>query len=176
MSTIADGIAVGRPGGVTFRHVAELVDDVVTVSEEDISGALLHLLERAKLVVEPAGAVGVAALLAGSVRLEAPVVTVLSGGNIDPLLLLRLIEHGLSAARRYLSFTVTFVDRPGSLAAMLALVAAQGANVLDVSHARTNPSLHLGEVDVALSVETKGAEHSDRLVEALRAAGYRLTF
>jgi threonine dehydratase len=176
MSTIADGIAVGRPGGVTFRHVAELVDDVVTVSEEDISGALLHLLERAKLVVEPAGAVGVAALLAGSVRLEAPVATVLSGGNIDPLLLLRLIEHGLSAARRYLSFTVTFVDRPGSLAAMLALVAAQGANVLDVSHARTNPSLHLGEVDVALSVETKGAEHSDRLVEALRAAGYRLTF
>jgi threonine dehydratase len=176
MSTIADGIAVGRPGDVTFRHVAELVDDVVTVSEEDISGALLHLLERAKLVVEPAGAVALAALLGDAVRVEPPVVTVLSGGNIDPLLLLRLIEHGLSSARRYLSFTVKFVDRPGSLAAMLALVAEQGANVLDVSHARTNPRLHLGEVDVALSVETKGAEHSDRLVETLRGAGYRLTF
>jgi threonine dehydratase len=175
MSTIADGIAVGRPGDVTFRHVAELVDDVVTVAEEDISAALLHLLERAKLVVEPAGAVGVAALLAGA-RVESPVVTVLSGGNIDPLLLLRLIQHGLSASGRYLSFSIKFVDRPGSLAAMLALVAEQGANVLDVSHARTNPRLHLGEVDVALSVETKGAEHSDHLVAALRGAGYRLTF
>jgi threonine dehydratase len=176
MSTIADGIAVGRPGDVTFRHVAALVDDIVTVSEEDLSRALLFLLERAKLVVEPAGAAAVAAVLAGTVRLEPPVVTVLSGGNIDPLLLLRLIEHGLSAARRYLSFTVKFADRPGSLVAMLALVAEQGANVLDVSHSRTDPSLNVGEVDVALSVETKGAEHSEQLVGALRAAGYRLQF
>jgi threonine dehydratase len=176
MSTIADGIAVGRPGDVTFRHVAALVDDIVTVSEEDLSRALLFLLERAKLVVEPAGAAAVAAVLAGTVRLEPPVVAVLSGGNIDPLLLLRLIEHGLSAARRYLSFTVKFADRPGSLVAMLALVAEQGANVLDVSHSRTDPSLNVGEVDVALSVETKGAEHSEQLVGALRAAGYRLQF
>jgi threonine dehydratase len=176
MSTIADGIAVGRPGEVTFRHVAALVDDIVTVSEEDISRALLLLLERAKLVVEPAGAAAVAAVLAGAVPVEAPVVTVLSGGNIDPLLLLRVIEHGLSAARRYLSFTVKFQDQPGSLARMLALVADQGANVLDVSHVRTDPSLHLGEVDVALRVETKGAEHSEELMAALRGAGYRLHF
>jgi threonine dehydratase len=176
MATIADGIAVGRPGEVTFSHVARLVDDIVAVSEEDLSRALLFLLERAKLVVEPAGAAAVAAVLAGTVELEPPVVTVLSGGNIDPLLLLRLIEHGLSAAGRYLSFTVTFADRPGSLVAVLALVAEQGANVLDVSHRRTDPSLNLGEVDVALSVETKGTEHSEQLVGALRAAGYRLQF
>ncbi|HEV7755480.1 MAG TPA: threonine ammonia-lyase [Mycobacteriales bacterium] len=176
MSTIADGIAVGRPGEVTFRHVAALVDEIVTVSEEDISRALLLLLERAKLVVEPAGAAAVAAVLAGAVEVEAPVVTVLSGGNIDPLLLLRVIEHGLSAARRYLSFTVKFEDRPGSLARMLALVAEAGGNVLDVSHARTDPRLHLGEVDVALRVETKGAEHSEELMAALRGAGYRLHF
>jgi threonine dehydratase len=176
MSTIADGIAVGAPGEVTLRHVAALVDDVVTVSEEDISRALLYLLERAKLVVEPAGAAAFAAVLAGTVEVEPPVVAVLSGGNIDPLLLLRVIEHGLSAARRYLSFTVTFDDRPGSLAAMLALVAEQGANVLDVSHARRDPHLHLGEVHVALSVETQGAEHSERLLGALRGAGYRPHF
>ncbi|MDQ1678384.1 MAG: threonine dehydratase [Actinomycetota bacterium] len=176
MSTIADGIAVGRPGEVTFRHVAALVDEIVTVSEEDISRALLLLLERAKLVVEPAGAAAVAAVLAGAVEVEAPVVTVLSGGNIDPLLLLRVIEHGLSAARRYLSFTVKFEDRPGSLARMLALVAEAGGNVLDVSHARTDPRLHLGEVDVVLRVETKGAEHSEELMAALRGAGYRLHF
>jgi threonine dehydratase len=176
MSTIADGIAVGAPGEVTLRHVAALVDDVVTVSEEDISRALLYLLERAKLVVEPAGAAAFAAVLAGTVEVEPPVVAVLSGGNIDPLLLLRVIEHGLSAARRYLSFTVTFDDRPGSLAAMLALVAEQGANVLDVSHARRDPHLHLGEVHVALSVETQGTEHSERLLGALRGAGYRPHF
>jgi threonine dehydratase len=176
MSTIADGIAVGAPGEVTLRHVAALVDDVVTVSEEDISRALLYLLERAKLVVEPAGAAAFAAVLAGTVEVTPPVVAVLSGGNIDPLLLLRVIEHGLSAARRYLSFTVTFDDRPGSLAAMLALVAEQGANVLDVSHARRDPHLHLGEVHVALSVETQGAEHSERLLGALRGAGYRPHF
>jgi threonine dehydratase len=150
------------------------VDEIVTVSEEDISRALLLLLERAKLVVEPAGAAAVAAVLAGVVEVEPPVVTVLSGGNIDPLLLLRVIEHGLSAARRYLSFTVKFEDRPGSLARLLALVADAGANVLEVSHVRTDPSLHLGEVDVALRVETKGAEHSEQLMAALREDGYRL--
>ena len=112
-STIADGIAVGRPGDLTFAHVSKLVDEVVTVTEEDISRALLMLLERGKLVVEPAGAVGVAALLAGVVEVEPPVVAVLSGGNIDPLLLLRVIEHGLAAAGRYLRFTVRCADRPG---------------------------------------------------------------
>ena len=175
-ATIADGIAVGCPGDLTFAHVSQLVDDVVTVSEEDISRALLMLLERGKQVVEPAGAVGVAALLAGAVRVTAPVVAVLSGGNIDPLLLLRVIEHGLAAAGRYLRFTVRCADRPGQLASLLNQIAEHRGNVVDVEHQRQNPHLRLGEVEVAMSVETRGAEHSDRLVNALRGSGYIVTF
>ena len=172
-STIADGISVGCPGDLTYAHVAKLVDDVVTVTDEDISRALLLLLERCKLVVEPAGAVGVAALLAG-VPVETPVVALLTGGNIDPLLLLRVIEHGLAAAGRYLSFTVHCGDKPGQLAALLALIAEHGANVIDVAHRRHDPRLRIGEVDVELSVETRGAEHSDRLLGALRSSGYEV--
>jgi threonine dehydratase len=174
--TIADGIAVGCPGDLTFAHVAKLVDDLVTVTDEDISRALLMLLERGKQVVEPAGAVAVAALLAGVVQVETPAVAVLSGGNIDTLLMLRLIEHGLAAAGRYLTFTVRCGDQPGHLARLLAQIAECGANVLDVEHHRHDPRLRLGEVEIALSVETRGAEHSDRLVTALRAAGYTVTF
>ncbi|HEX5542116.1 MAG TPA: threonine ammonia-lyase [Micromonospora sp.] len=175
-ATIADGIAVGCPGEVTFAHVVKLVDEMVTVSEEDISRALLMLLERGKQVVEPAGAVGVAALLAGVVQVEAPVVAVLSGGNIDPLLLLRVIEHGLTAAGRYLRFTVRCADRPGQLAAVLSQIAEHRANVVDVEHQRQNPRLRLGEVEVALSVETRGAEHSDKLISALQQSGYQIVF
>jgi threonine dehydratase len=174
--TIADGIAVGCPGELTFAHVSKLVDDVVTVTEEDISRALLMLLERSKLVVEPAGSVGVAALLAGAVRVETPAVAVLSGGNIDPLLLLKMIEHGLASAGRYLRFTVRCADRPGQLARLLAQIAEHRANVVDVEHQRHDPRLHLGEVQIALSVETRGAEHSDRLLTALRESGYEVTF
>ncbi|GAA2700025.1 threonine ammonia-lyase [Micromonospora olivasterospora] len=174
--TIADGIAVGRPGELTFVHVRKLVDEIVTVSEEDISRALLVLLERGKQVVEPAGAVGVAALLAGVVRVETPAVAVLSGGNIDPLLMLRVIEHGLAAAGRYLRFTVRCSDRPGQLASLLAEIAEHRANVVDVEHQRANPHLRLGEVEVALSVETRGIEHSDALIGALRASGYQVVF
>ncbi|GAA3297461.1 threonine ammonia-lyase [Dactylosporangium vinaceum] len=174
--TIADGIAVGRPGDITFAHVAKLVDDVVTVTEEDISRALLMLLERGKMVVEPAGSVGVAALLAGAVQVETPVVAVLSGGNIDPMLMVRVIEHGLAAAGRYLTFTVRCGDRPGHLAKLLSYIAEQGANVVDVAHRRQDPRLQLGEVELGLSVETRGSEHSDRLVNALRSAGYTVTF
>lgn len=173
-ATIADGIAVGRPGDLTFAHVSKLVDEVVTVTDEDISRALLMLLERGKQVVEPAGAVGVAALLAGAVRAETPVVSVLSGGNIDPLLMLRVIEHGLASAGRYLRITVRCADRPGQLAALLGLIAEHRGNVVDVVHQRQNPHLRLGEVEVALSVETRGAEHSDRLIAALRGSGYRV--
>jgi threonine dehydratase len=176
LDTIADGIAVGCPGDHTFAHVSKLVDDVVTVTEEDISRALLMLLERGKLVVEPAGAVGVAAMMAGAVKAEAPAVAVLSGGNIDPLLLLRVIEHGLAAAGRYLRFTVRCGDQPGQLASLLALIAEHRANVVDVGHERLSPRLRLGEVEVALSVETRGPEHAERLIGALRAGGYAVTF
>ncbi|MBE1484903.1 threonine ammonia-lyase [Plantactinospora soyae] len=173
-ATIADGIAVGRPGELTFAHVSKLVDEVVTVSDDDISRALLMLLERGKQVVEPAGAAGVAALLAGAVQVEAPVVAVLSGGNIDPLLMLRVIEHGLASAGRFLRISVRCADRPGQLASLLGLIGEYRGNVVDVVHQRQNPHLRLGEVEVALSVETRGPEHSDRLISALRGSGYQV--
>ncbi|TQL76108.1 threonine dehydratase [Stackebrandtia endophytica] len=175
-ATMADGIRVSRPGTLTFEHVRKLVDDVVTVSEEEISQAVLLLLERNKLLVEPAGAVGVAALLAKAAHVEPPVVVVLSGGNIDPLLLLRLIEHGLAASGRFLRFTVRCPDQPGVLASILGLIAERGGNVIDVMHQRYDPRLALGEVAVALSVETRGEDHAEHLTAALRDAGYHLTF
>jgi threonine dehydratase len=172
-TTIADGIAVRRPGELTFAHVSKLVDEIVTVTDEDLSRALLMLLERHKTVVEPAGAAAVAALLTGrTVRVHPPVVAILSGGNIDPLLLLRVIEHGLAAAGRFLRLSVRCGDRPGQLAQLLGEIAAQRANVVDVAHSRQNPLLSFGEVEVALSVETRGSEHSSSLIEALRNAGY----
>jgi threonine dehydratase len=172
--TIADGIAVGRPGDLTFAHISKLVDDVVSVTDEDIARAMVMLLERAKLVVEPAGAVGVAALMSGAVPAVGPLVAVLSGGNIDPVLMTRIIERGLAAAGRYLRFRVRCTDRPGQLAALLALIGQQGANVDDVAHRRHDPRLRLGEVEVELSVETRGSQHSDRLMQALRSAGYKV--
>lgn len=173
--TIADGIAVGRPGDLTFAHVRAMVDEVVTVSDEDISRALLLLLERSKLVVEPAGGVAVAALLAGAVpQPRGPVVGVLSGGNIDPLLMLRVIEHGLAAASRFLRFTVRCGDRPGQLATVLSQIAELGGNVVDVSHQRYDPRLRIGEVEVAVSVETRGAGHAEELLGALRTAGHQV--
>ncbi|HEX5496303.1 MAG TPA: threonine ammonia-lyase [Mycobacteriales bacterium] len=175
-STMADGIAVGCPGELTLEHVSTLVDDVVTVSEEALSRGLLLCVERAKLVVEAAGAAAVAALLEEPRRFAAPVVAVLSGGNIDPVLLLRVLQHGMIAAGRYLSLRLRIPDRPGELARLLGLLADQGANVLDVEHHRTGPRLHLGEVEVALSVETRGAGHCDALMSALRGAGHTLVF
>ncbi len=172
MATIADGIAIGSPGPVTFAHVSSLVDDMLTVAEESISRAQLMLLERAKLVVEPAGAAAVAAILDDPTRFEPPVVAILSGGNIDPILLLRVIQHGMAAAGRYLGIRLRIKDSPGSLAALLSLLADLGANVLEVEHQRTGPKLRFGEVEVALSVETRGTEHSDEVLAGLRQAGY----
>jgi threonine dehydratase len=176
MATIADGIAVGCPGNLTYRMVRDLVDDVVTVSEESLSQALLLCLERAKLVVEPAGAAGVAALMDAPHAYEPPVLTVLSGGNIDPVLLLRVLRHGMAAAGRYLSFRLRIPDRPGELARLLGTLAESGANVLDVEHVRTGPKLHLDEVEVALQLETRGPVHCDDVLSRLRAAGYPLVF
>jgi threonine dehydratase len=175
MATMADGIAVGRPGDLPFALVQDVVDEVVTVSEAAISKALLLCLERAKLVVEPAGAAAVAAVLAEPRRWEPPMVAVLTGGNIDPVLLLRVIQHGMLAAGRYLSVRVRIADRPGELAGLLALVAELGANVLDVEHSRTTSHLDLGEVEIALSVETRGAEHRVELLAALSAAGHAVS-
>jgi threonine dehydratase len=175
MTTMADGIAVACPGEVPFGLVQALCDGVVTVSEDWIARALVLLLERAKLVVEPAGAASVAAVLADPASFEPPVVAVLSGGNVDPLLMLRVIRHGMVASGRYLLFRVRIPDRPGALARLLAELAATDANLLDVVHERTKAQLHVDEVEVALQVETRGAEHRGRVLAALRKAGYPLS-
>jgi len=174
MSTMADGIAVGRPGEVPFALVRRYVDEVRTVPEDLLSRALLLCLERAKLVVEPAGAAAVAALLGDPGGFEPPVVAVLSGGNIDPLLLLRVLRHGLTAAGRYLSVAVTVPDRPGNLAGLLAVLADADANVLDVAHHRTGAGLSLDEVAIAVELETRGPPHAEEVLGRLAAAGYRV--
>jgi threonine dehydratase len=173
---MADGIAVQRPGDIPFAILAEAAVRVVAVSETALARALLLCLERAKQVVEPSGAAGVAALLDGLGDVEPPVVIVLSGGNIDPLLLSKLLRHGLSAAGRFLGFRCRVPDYPGSLATLLGLLAGLGANVLEVSHERLAPTLRVDEVEVVLQVETRGPEHCAHVTEALRSAGYDLAF
>jgi threonine dehydratase len=175
MATMADGIAVSAPGELTLAHLQRLVDDVRTVSEEDLSRALLFCLERAKLVVEPAGVAAVAAVLADPTSFVPPVCAVISGGNIDPVLLLKVGQHGMAAAGRYLSLRLRVPDRPGSLAAVLAELAAVGANVLEVEHERTSTRLHVGEVEIFVVVETRGPEHAREVTTALTRAGYAVT-
>ena len=174
MSTMADGIMVGRPGDVPFEIVRELVDDVRMVSEDALASALLLCLERAKLVVEPAGVAPVAALLADPESFEGPIVAVLSGGNVDALLLQHMLQHGMAAAGRYLSLRLRIADRPGALAALLGVVSSSGANVVDVSHVRTDPRLGLAEAEVELHLETRGHEHCQAVLAALHAAGHTL--
>ncbi len=177
MATMADGIAVGLPGDVPFAIVKELVERVETVSEAALSRALLQLLEHAKQVVEPAGAASVALLNETPSRgWDGPVVAILSGGNIDPLLLLRIIRHGMAAAGRYLQFRVAMPDRPGSLARLIADCAAADANVVEVEHLRTDTTLQIDEVDISVQLETKGPEHCEAVLTSLRGKGYRLKF
>ncbi|WP_232678943.1 threonine ammonia-lyase [Nocardioides sp. R-C-SC26] len=174
MRTMADGIAVGLPGDLTFAAVRDHVDDVLTVSEESLSRALLALLERAKVVVEPAGAAAVAALLDAPGDFTGPVVAVLSGGNIDPVLLGKVIQHGMAAAGRFLDVRVTIPDLPGGLARLLGEVGECGANVLEVTHERISPTLNLAEVDVHLQLETRGEDHAASVIARLHRAGYRV--
>ena len=172
MATMADGIAVGLPGAVPFEYVAGLVDSIVTVSEDALSRALVLCMERAKLIVEPAGAAGVAALWTTDVDLTGPVCVVLSGGNIDPLVLTHVIAHGLRAAGRYLAVKLTIADRPGALSKLLATVSATGASVLDVVHSRATSTLGLDEVEVQLTLETRGPAHCEAVLASLTEAGY----
>ncbi|MDQ0379210.1 threonine ammonia-lyase [Amycolatopsis thermophila] len=172
MQTMADGIAVGQPGPVSYAHVASKVDDVLTVSEESLSRAVLLCLERRKLVVEPAGAAAVAALLQYPGEFAAPVVAVVSGGNVDPLLLLQIIQHGMTAGGRYLALRLRVPDRPGSLVSVLSRVRDLGANVLDVEHSRISGALALGEVEIALNLETRGPSHCEEVRAELQRAGF----
>ena len=174
VATMADGIAVRSPSELTLAHVRAYVDDVVTVSEEEISRAVVLLLERAKAVVEPAGAAGLAAVLAGKVAGRGPVVALLSGGNVDPLLLTRLVDHGLSAAGRYLVLRIVLSDRPGALATVTGAVAAMGLNVLSVEHHRAGLRLAVDEVEVVFTLETRDPEHRGEVVRHLRDEGFRV--
>ncbi|TFB65272.1 threonine ammonia-lyase [Cryobacterium sp. Hz9] len=172
LPTIADGIAVAKPGLLNFEIVRDAVDEIVTVTEDDTARALLVLLERAKLVVEPAGAVAVAAILAGKITPTGPTVAILSGGNIDPLLMQRVISHGLAASGRYLTLRIMLPDRPGQLARISELLAEATANVIEVLHTRHGAGLRISEVELDVSVETRGPEHRQHVVDTLRAAGY----
>ncbi len=170
--TIADGIAVKRPGELTFVHVERLVDDIVTVDDAAISQAVVLLLERAKQVVEPAGAAAVAALLSGAVRPDGPVVATLSGGNIDPLVLQHLVTAGLAAEGRFVTLRTRVPDSPGELARFLRAIADTRANVVGVEHHRLGSRLALGQVEVIVELETRGPEHVARIREALTRDGY----
>jgi threonine dehydratase len=173
--TIADGIAVKRPGELTLGLVRDWLDDVVVVAEDDVAEAMVLLLEKAKLVVEGAGAVGVAALLSGVVAPAAAGRTcvVLSGGNVDAgLLAVVARRHETEAGRRLVLFT-RVPDRPGALARLLAVVADAGANLVDVEHVREGVDLHVRETAVQLVLETRGTAHAERVVAAVGDAGYR---
>lgn len=169
--TIADGIAVAKPGIAPFGIIRDHCDQVITVTEDEIAKAMVVLLERSKMVVEPAGAVGVAALMSGKIKPTGPTVITLSGGNIDPLLLQRVIRHGLAASDRYTNISVMLPDRPGQLVKTAEAVASAGANVVEVLHTRHGNGLQISEVELNLSVETRGLEHREELMESLRNAG-----
>lgn len=170
--TIADGIAVAKPGVLNFDIISAMVDDIVTVSDDDIARALLILLERAKLVVEPAGAVSVAAIMTGKVVASGPTVAVLSGGNIDPQVMERVISRGLAASDRHLKLRLNLPDRPGQLARVAELVSEANANVVEVLHTRHGRNALISQVELELSVETRGSEHAQRVLEKLREAGF----
>jgi threonine dehydratase len=170
--TIADGIWVKHPGEFTKGILDDFVDDVVDVSDEEISEAIVLLLERSKLVVEGAGAVGIAALLAGKIGGSGPVAVVLSGGNIDPTLLIQVMRHGLTSAGRYLVVRTRLADRPGELARLLALLGKERVNVVSVEHHREGMELPVAETEVELTLITRDRAHRDEVLDMLRGWGY----
>jgi threonine dehydratase len=172
--SIADGITVKRPGALTLPLVSRWVDDMVVVEEDDVAEAIVFLLERAKLVVEGAGAVGVAALLSGQIKPAGPGSTavILSGGNVDAGLLAEIVRRHESQVGRRLVLLARISDRPGGLAQLLGLVAEQRANLLDVIHIREGFDLHVRETAVQLVLETRGPRHAEQVTAAVRQAGY----
>jgi threonine dehydratase len=169
--TIADGIAVKRPGELTFGMIRELVDDVVTVTDAEIGQTIVQLLEREKTVVEGAGAVALAALLSGKVSAR-KAVAVLSGGNIDTPLLMQVIRFGLTMAGRYLVIRTRLVDRPGQLMHLLKVISDAHVNILLVSHHRESVDVAVAETGIQLTLETRDEAHAHTIVELIRNAGY----
>jgi len=170
--TIADGINVARPGALNFDIIKDTVDEIIVVDEDLIAQAMLLLMERGKLVVEPAGAVGVAALLSELVYDAGKTVVILSGGNIDPLMMARVINHGLAASERYLKLRIPLPDRPGQLARIAALVAEANSNVVEVLHTRHTGGMQISEVELELHIETRGPDHAEEVLGKLRDEGY----
>jgi len=170
--TIADGIAVKHPGELTSSILEEVLDDTVSVTDEEISEAIVLLLERTKLVVEGAGAVGVAALLAGKAGGSGPAVSILSGGNIDATLLISVTRRGLSLAGRYLVVRTRVGDRPGELAKLLKLLADEHVNVVDVEHQRETVDIPVGDTGVELTLLTRDRAHCEEILALLERLGY----
>jgi threonine dehydratase len=170
--TIADGIAVKVPSEFTMPLLEDLLDDIVAVTDEEISEAIVLLLERAKLVVEGAGAVGVAALLSGKAGGSGPAIPVLSGGNIDATMLISVMRHGLTVAGRYLVVRTQLADRPGELIKLLSLVAEERGNVISVEHHREGMDIPVSETEVELTLVTRDEEHCLRLLTAMAERGY----
>jgi threonine dehydratase len=173
-STICDGIAVKRPGSLTLPLVERYLDGIATVTDDEVAQAMVLLLERSKLVVEGAGAAGVAALLAGKVEpaADGDTCAILSGGNVDASRLSECIRLGETAAVRRVVIWTVVPDRPGALAALLRVVAEHGANVVDVTHIREGVELHVRETAIQLVLQTAGREHANRILDAIRAEGF----
>jgi threonine dehydratase len=176
ITTLADGIAVKHPGRVTRPLIDRWLDDVVTVDEDDVADAMMLLMERAKLFVEGAGAVGVAALLSGRVAPARSGVTavVLSGGNVDLGVLPGLIRRAETRAGRRLLLFVRITDRPGGLAELLSVISATRANIIEVEHVREGVDLHVRETGVQIAMEVRNREHAEQVVAAARGAGYHV--
>ena len=170
--TIAEGIAVKHPGELTSRLLADLLESVVTVTDEEISQAIVLLMERAKLVVEGAGAAAMAALLAGRVPGDGPAVAILSGGNIDPTLLIQVMRHGLTTAGRYLVVRTRVPDRPGELLKLLSLFADEHANVVSIEHHREGMDTPVTESEVEATLLTRDREHCASILDAMQQRGY----
>ena len=172
--TIAEGIAVKQPGELTTSILREQVDEIVAVTDEEISEAIVLLLERTKLLVEGAGAASVAAVLGGHVSGKGPVCALLSGGNIDPTLLISVMRHGLTLAGRYLVLRTRVPDRPGELVRLLELVARERGNLVSVEHHREGMAVSIAETEVELTLGTRDEEHCAALLAALREQGYEV--
>ncbi len=173
--TIADGIAVRKTGDLTFSLIQKYVDDIITVNDEEIAHAILTLLERSKIVVEGAGAVGAAALIHNKLDIrDRNAVVVISGGNIDANIVSRIIEKGLMKSGRYIRIATVIEDRPGTLYTLLKTVASMRANVVSIFHDRLKQSVPLGQSEVELELETRDPEHVAELLQALEEKGYKI--
>jgi threonine dehydratase len=170
--TIADGIYVKQPGELTMSILDDRLDDLIDVTDDQIAAAIVLLLERTKLLVEGAGAVGVAAMLAGKVGGDGPVCALLSGGNIDATLLISVMRHGMSLGGRYLVVRTNLPDRPGELLKLLDLVATERVNVVSVGHHREGAGIHVAETGVELTLQTRDEEHCEAVLEAMQRHGY----